>query len=240
MDSRPSIAIAGRSTLLRDVLRDEAARNGMVVLCDVEDLAELVSVMDGRNPDVVIVELGDDDPWSTQLADVRLLGAPVVVITDDVSPDNVVALLSAGVDGVFRSDATMSDVINGALSVLDGGAALHGDVAALVLHQWRVFRGARAPGTLAGRNSLTSREHDVLVAMAEGLSTKAIARRLGVALKTVENHKTRVYQKLGARSNAHAISMAIRLGLLQPVAAPATLDLRERALLLGADFDSVQ
>ncbi len=50
--------------------------------------------------------------------------------------------------------------------------------------------------------------------MAEGMSGKAIARHLGVALKTVENHKIRVFNKLGVRTQAHAVSVAIGQGLL--------------------------
>ncbi len=45
--------------------------------------------------------------------------------------------------------------------------------------------------------------------MVEGLSTKAIARRLGVAYKTVENHKIRDFEKLQVRTHAHAVSVAI-------------------------------
>ena len=45
--------------------------------------------------------------------------------------------------------------------------------------------------------------------MVEGLSTKAIARRLGVAYKTVENHKIRVFEKLRVRTHAQAVSVAI-------------------------------
>ena len=50
--------------------------------------------------------------------------------------------------------------------------------------------------------------------MTEGLATKTIARRLGVASKTIENHKIRIFQKLGVRSQAQAVSVAIGHGLV--------------------------
>ena len=62
--------------------------------------------------------------------------------------------------------------------------------------------------------TLTTREHAVLVVMAEGMATKTIARHLGVAIKTVENHKIRIFDKLGVRTQAHAVSVAIGHGLL--------------------------
>ena len=53
---------------------------------------------------------------------------------------------------------------------------------------------------------LTLREMEVLNAVADGLSTKATARRLGVAVKTVENHKTRVFAKMGVHSQAQLVA----------------------------------
>ena len=61
----------------------------------------------------------------------------------------------------------------------------------------------------SSHTSLTPRELEVLVALAEGLTTKAIASRLGVAMKTVESHKVRLFDKLGARTQAHAVSIAV-------------------------------
>ena len=55
--------------------------------------------------------------------------------------------------------------------------------------------------------------------MADGLATKAIATKLGVALKTVENHKIRIFDKLGVRTQAEAVSLAIGHSLLAGAAA---------------------
>jgi DNA-binding CsgD family transcriptional regulator len=82
-----------------------------------------------------------------------------------------------------------------------------------VVEQWRQLSSSlRSPHT-----SLTPREREVLLALAEGLTTKAIARRLGVALKTVESHKVRLFDKLGARTQAHAVSIAIGQHLVAPL-----------------------
>jgi DNA-binding CsgD family transcriptional regulator len=45
--------------------------------------------------------------------------------------------------------------------------------------------------------------------MSDGLSTKAVAHHLGIAAKTVENHKTRIFDKLGVRTQAQAVALAI-------------------------------
>jgi len=103
-----------------------------------------------------------------------------------------------------------------------GGSVLGPSAAATILEQWRRLRENReAPETSVG--TLTARESDVLMAMAEGLGAKSIARRLGVAVKTVESHKFRIFEKLGVHTQAHAVSVAITHGLVTaPVEPPAT------------------
>ena len=62
--------------------------------------------------------------------------------------------------------------------------------------------------------SLTGREREVLHLMAEGLTTKEVARRLDIGVKTAENHRGRVLAKLGLRNTAEVVRYAIAKGLL--------------------------
>ena len=62
---------------------------------------------------------------------------------------------------------------------------------------------------------LTNREQEILGLIAEGLSTKAIAGRLGISFKTVACHRSRVMDKLGAPNTAALIRHAIRVGLIR-------------------------
>jgi len=76
------------------------------------------------------------------------------------------------------------------------------------------------PGVPALTHALLSaREREVLNLVAEGGRSKEIAADLGISLKTVENHKQRLFRKLGVQNQAHAVSVAMRHGLLtSPVA----------------------
>lgn len=64
-----------------------------------------------------------------------------------------------------------------------------------------------------GLAAVTDRERDVLAALAAGLSNKAIAARLYLSVRTVEGHLANLYAKLGVRSRAEAIVLAVRHGL---------------------------
>lgn len=92
----------------------------------------------------------------------------------------------------------------------------------LALGVWvgmRLMPGARpdrGDGNPAAQASLgiSSREHEVLVLLAEGLSNKEIASRLGVSPNTVKTHVARVLEKLDARRRTEAILKARELGLV--------------------------
>ncbi|HEY1738825.1 MAG TPA: LuxR C-terminal-related transcriptional regulator, partial [Acidimicrobiia bacterium] len=66
----------------------------------------------------------------------------------------------------------------------------------------------------------TPREREVVTLVGTGLTASQIATQLQISTKTVENHKQRVFRKLDVQSQSHAVSVALRLGLLGPARAP--------------------
>jgi DNA-binding NarL/FixJ family response regulator len=72
--------------------------------------------------------------------------------------------------------------------------------------------------------ALTQRERDVLTLLAGGCSAQEASDRLQISRKTVENHKQRMFSKLGVQSQAHAVARAMRSGVLPlPAPLPASL-----------------
>jgi DNA-binding NarL/FixJ family response regulator len=75
--------------------------------------------------------------------------------------------------------------------------------------------------------SLTPREIDVLELIGAGWSSRQISEKLSITHKTVENHKQRIFGKLGVQNQAHAVAVAIRQGLIRP---DGVIDITDRAL----------
>ena len=136
-------------------------------------------------------------------------GARVIVVSHNDSLERMLHVLVQGASG-YLICAKPQQVADAVISVGTGGAVLPPELAGPVLEQWRRLRSNVDRITV----TLSRREKDVLGAMAEGLPTKVIARRLGVAFKTVESHKVRLFDKLGARSQAQAVSIALAHHLL--------------------------
>lgn len=130
----------------------------------------------------------------------RRIRLPLVFVTahGDV-PQAVIAMRRGAVDFVEKpfTDERLLDAVRRAFAVYDRPAAQELD-AGLVR--------ARAA-------SLSARERSVLAGVVDGKPSKAIAAELGIALKTVEAHRSRIMTKLGAPTLAALVRLAVQHGL---------------------------
>jgi DNA-binding NarL/FixJ family response regulator len=214
------VVVADDQTYSRDLLRRTLEASGVHVVGETVTCAELVALCAAEVPDVVVTDIDlADGPVEGCLGELAEAGAAVLVFCDDPSPERVTAVLVEHAAGYLLRDASPARVVDAVRTVAAGGAALDPLAATTILGQWRRLR-SEPQAALDRRATLTRREQEVLAAMADGLPTKAIARRLGVALKTVENHKLRVFDKLGVRTHAQAVSVALAHGLISAPLVP--------------------
>ena len=114
--------------------------------------------------------------------------------------------LGAGARGVVLRDAGAARLAAAVRAVAEGLMVLDAATAASVLRP--------RPAAPATVEHLTPREQEVLQLLAQGLSNKLIAARLGISDHTVKFHVNAILGKLGAQSRTEAIAQAARLGLV--------------------------
>ena len=149
-------------------------------------------------PDVVVTgELLDDGLVDGYLPAFVRTGCRILLVTDALDIRRALDLVQKGVTGVIDTERSPEELAEAVSILAVGGAALPEEMVAIIVGEWRMAK--RAGGVAGGTPDLTSRELEVLGAMSDGLSTKAVARLLGITSKTVENHKTRIFDKLGVR-----------------------------------------
>lgn len=201
--------IAHHDRLVVEVLTAACARRGVAVLGHTEDPSRLPAMYSELEPDVVVcADRLDGAPIDDVLTQLIARGARIVVLAANQSTQQMVALLGRDIMGYCSYEAGPREMADAIVAVANGAAALTPTFARSLLEEWRRARHA-APRPPA----LTPREREIVAVMAEGLSGKAIAARLGVTLKTIENHKVRVFEKLGVRTQAQAVSVALATGL---------------------------
>jgi DNA-binding NarL/FixJ family response regulator len=191
-------------------------RDGLVaVLADEPDLSVVGAVASAEealeaarelHPDVVLLDL--ELPGQDGVSVIPALVANqsrVLVLTAYDTDERVFGALQAGAGGYLLKGATASEIAAAILSVHAGESALAPAVAA------RVVASVRARH---GRTSLSAREREVLGLLADGLTTKEMAHRLGIADRTVKFHVHSLCAKLGAANRTQAVALATQQHLL--------------------------
>lgn len=241
MSAPVRVVVANDDVFLRNVLRHVCVASGILIVGETSSLRGVVRLVALERPDVVISALSfTDGDLRDRVAEILANGARLLVLSANASPEHVTDLIAHGAAGYLLQDSAPEQVTAAVFAVAAGNVALHPAAASTIVDQWRFLRGDAEARGMRGRRpekpELTPREAEVLAAMADGLSTKAVALRLDVAMKTVENHKIRIFDKLGVRSQAQAVSVAIAHALLTPPPPHSTeLDASDGATRGGRD-----
>lgn len=170
-----------------------------------------VAVVPPADAQVALVDLGADrDRALARLAEIKASAAPVVAVVPDGS--FVSAALAAGARGVVHRDS-IGPEWSAALTAVEAGLTVID--APLAEHLVTPRPAAAPPAPPRGAGQLTERERQVVSLLAEGLSNKLIADRLGISDHTAKFHVNGVMAKLGAGTRTEAVVEAVRRGLVR-------------------------
>jgi DNA-binding NarL/FixJ family response regulator len=186
-----AVVRAGLETLLAttdDIALAGSASNGLEAVARYREL----------EPDVVLMDLSmptlDGVAATAQIVEIDP-DARVVVLTSLLEDRRMLDALRAGAVGYLLKDAGPEELIGAIRSAAAGDAPLDPRAARVLLRSQQELRPAR---------ELSAREEGVLRLVAEGLSNKLIARRLGISERTVKAHLTNVFQRLGVTDRTQA------------------------------------
>jgi DNA-binding NarL/FixJ family response regulator len=167
-----------------------------------------------RGPVITVLVDPRDRDWLLPAS----LETPVVVVQSAKLDLAMVAdLLATGARAVVPADDAAEDLPE-VLSLVSRGYVALSAEHATELAGWMARRHSERG---AGLPDLTAREQDILGLLAGGQTIRQVARTLGIAAKTVENTQARLYRKLGTRNRTETLTVAYRLGLLDPTSIPA-------------------
>jgi len=133
----------------------------------------------------------------------------VLVLTMHSDDAHLRYALHAGARGYLLKDADPDAIIRAIVAVSEGQAIFDPGIAA------QVIAATGAPQTERPFPVLTEREHEILDRLARGLANDAIAARMGISIKTVQNNVSTILLKLGATDRAQAVAMARDAGMGQ-------------------------
>lgn len=208
-----TVAVAHENALVTDILLRACQQRGLDVR-EIGAAGEIVTAVCMLAPMVLLAgEVVGGHPIDDVLPDLLATGTRVIVVAEEANLERMTPRLCQGASGYLLYDASPAEIAVGVQAVARGGAAISHTAAALLIQQWRVLHAESQTTGGPTNRPLTPREREVLAVMAQGLPTKAIAKLLGVAVKTVENHKVRIFEKLDVRTQAQAVTVAWTYGL---------------------------
>ena len=192
-----SVLLVDDHTLVRDGLQRLLEQTGEITVVAAADRGDDAVVLAAElEPDVVLMDIsmpGLSGIESTRRICANQPDAAVVILSASTDRRVVIEALDAGAAGYLVKDADPPVLIAGVRAAAEGDAPLDARAARAVLDS----------GTQRTQ-ALTVREAEVLSLIMEGLSNKAIARKLGISEKTVKAHLTRVFATLGVSDRTQA------------------------------------
>lgn len=220
MRARLRILLADDHLILRQVLRDLLEREGMKVVADCGDGRQAIDAVRRLKPppDVAILDVAMPVMDGVQAAREIAAMAPrtLLIMLSGLDDTRYVAdAVRAGVRGFVLKSQGTEDLLRAIDEVRGGGMYLSPGTSQSFVDAVKSASkgGAAAPGAGDG---LSPRERQVVQLVAEGKSTKEIAKVLQISAKTAEFHRGRVMKKLAIHEVAGLVRYAIRAGLVTP------------------------
>lgn len=203
------VLLADDHQILRDGIRRGLENAGETVVGEAANGEEAVLLATQHKPDIVLMDMSMpvmDGVQATQLIKETSPEVRVVVLSMHDDPAKTRAALEAGAVAYLTKGTSFADVLDTLRRVYEGEEVLSPQLAASML--------AAADHADPANELLSSRQVEILQMIADGLSTKQVARALDITQKTVHNHLNTVYRKLDTQSLTHAVLSAVRLGII--------------------------
>jgi DNA-binding NarL/FixJ family response regulator len=201
LGSQPDIEVVGEASNGGDALRLLARTKTDVVVMDIR-----MPIMDGVEATRRLVAAAHSLPEG---------GPRVLVLTTFDTDEDAFAALNAGASGFLLKNVPPEEMLTAIRVVASGDSVVAPRVTRRLLDR---FAGQMAPAPASnGRlDTLTEREREVLLLVAQGLSNGEIAATLVVAEATVKTHVGRILTKLNLRDRVQAVVLAYETGLVHP------------------------
>ncbi len=188
------------------------AEKGVSVVGEVEDGAAALERLGTTAADVLVLDLtmpGTDG--FTVLARAKTIRPrlKILVLTMHADAEYVARAVREGADGYLLKDSAVTDLVAGIRALHRGQPYFTPRI------QQQLTEILRAEPSASPLDVLTEREREILRLVAEGLSTKEIAARLEISVRTVETHRANLMRKLAVHSIARLVQIAIREGLVR-------------------------
>jgi DNA-binding NarL/FixJ family response regulator len=208
------VLLADDHQLVRAGIRSLLQRiPGIEVVGEAADGREAIRMLQEHLPDVVLMDLlmpGLNGLEATERIVKEHPGVRVIILSMNSAEEFVLQAVRAGASGYLLKNARTAELEQALRSVAEGQTYLSPAVSAHVIDDCK----RNADSNESAKNALTPRQREVLQLVAEGSSTKQIAKHLGVSVKTIEMYRSQLMKALDIHDIAGLTRYAVRMGIV--------------------------
>jgi len=218
MAQNNTILIIDDHPLFREGLKTIIARETRYKLVgEAGDGREALRMINKLKPDLVLLDIALPDQTGIRLiTEINNISPQtrVMIVSMHSKTHYIIKAFQAGATGYMTKDSASDRLLEGIDTVLRGEYFIDGTVSHKIIGKIKQLSGKDADIMDSAYDTLTDREQEIMVLLAEGVPTRQIGEKLFISPKTVENHRTNIMNKLDLHSPIELVHYAIKLGLI--------------------------
>lgn len=204
-----SIAIVEDDPEIREYVKSFLRiQESMLLLHDAGSVEEFMAALDPTfPPDILVLDIGL--PGMSGLSAIsyikdKIPTTDIIMFTVHNDAHRIFEALTAGASGYLLKNTPLPQIKDALEQCYKGGAPMSPQIARQVIDFFNPRK------KQVKENVLTQREHEIVIALVEGLSYKMIADRLKISIETVRHHIKNIYRKLQVNSKSEVVSKSLR------------------------------
>jgi DNA-binding NarL/FixJ family response regulator len=205
------VMLADDHALIREGFRSLLGKNKLFeIVGEAENGSELIEKIGNGNPDVVLIDINMPRLSGLDAMEQIARTRPeikFIILTMHEEREYIMRGVTAGAEGYLFKNVEKAELEKAIKTVYEGGKYFSPAIASILAEH--VTKPA-----LAHTAEITPREKEVLELVAGGFSTKQIADKLGISIRTVESHRINMLKKMEVSNTAELIRKSIQLNLI--------------------------
>lgn len=189
------------------------------ILASVGSYQQAVEILQTAPPDILLTDL--DLPDGNGIDLIKMLGLPnnnqqlAIVISIFGDGIHVIEALKAGASGYLLKDDNFIEINDAITQMVNGGSPMSPSIARHLLTELNYSGTKQKADTEVSKTTvLSKREHEVLILVSKGYSTKEIAKMLDLSFHTIKEYVSNIYKKLAVNNRMQAVNEATIQGII--------------------------
>lgn len=202
------VYLANEHDIIREGLKNILSRNPIINIAgEFTGNGELFSNVDRIKPNLLFIDISTkDDKTLKAISKIKILNSKMLIVAlSDNIEDAVSIVLNENLNGIFLYDFKVEELYRGLAEIITKGSYIQESIRKKMYNYDQSIRNEKYK-----INSLTKRELEILVHVANGMFNKEIATSLNISERTVKNHLSNIFKKIEVSDRTQAAVFAIK------------------------------